>query len=403
MVAAMEREYPVYSSLKYPKACSIAEARACLAKDEVALLFVLGSEASYLVVVSAKEDARTGGIAVHTLPEAGEIAEMVVGLTQSRVLDDADATRELGALAYRMLLAPAAGAIAGKRLVIVPGGVLGQLPFELLAEPREGGTQFLIQGHSIRYAPSLTALHMIGRWELERPATERTLWTLGDPVYSSTDERLAAKVEPSAGSVQLAARLRGGERGTTFERLEGSGIEVDRLAALMGGGERLIGAEANEANVKRLSADGTLAKYRYIHFACHGVLGTGKNAQPGLVLAQVGNPPDVDGYLRLDEVTDLRLNADLVVLSACQTGQGQVFRAEGVSGLARAFLYAGCRGVLCSLWSVQDQATAELMADIYAGLKGGKSAADALRSAQLKMIDAGEPPLRWAPFVLIGR
>jgi len=139
------------------------------------------------------------------------------------------------------------------------------------------------------------------------------------------------------------------------------------------------------------------------HFACHGVLGTGDGVQPGLVLSQVDNPPGTDGYLRLDEVTDLRLNADLVTLSACQTGQGKVFRAEGVSGLARAFLYAGCRGVLCSLWQVDDAATAELMADVYAGLKDGKSAADALRSAQLKMIEAGEPPLHWAPFVLIGR
>ena len=163
--------------------------------------------------------------------------------------------------------------------------------------------------------------------------------------------------------------------------MEGTGREVDRLGGLIGSkaDERLMGPGATEAAVKRLSADGTLAKYRYIHFACHGVLGTGDGVQPGLVLSQVGNPEGQDGYLRLDEVTDLRLNADLVSLSACQTGQGKVFRAEGVSGLARAFLYAGSRGVLCSLWQVDDEATADLMADLYTNLKAGQSSGERLR------------------------
>ena len=405
LVARMDREFPEYAALKHPRPCSVAEARACLADDEVALFYVLASNTSYLLILSARDDA-TGGLAIHKLPPSGEIAEAVAALTQAKVLEDADATRERGEAAYQMLLAPASQAIAGKRLVIVPGGVLGQLPFELLAEPvGGGGTRFLIQGHSIRYAPSLTVLHMIRRWEGERPEVGRTLWALGDPVYAPTDSRITNAGEPSAEAIRLAARLRGGERGTTFERLTGTGREVERLAGLMGSGadERLLGPDATEATVKRLSDDGTLAKYRYVHFACHGVLGTGDKVQPGLVLSQLGNTEGQDGYLRMDEVTDLRLNADLVTLSACQTGQGKVFRAEGVSGLARAFLYAGSRGVLCSLWQVDDAATADLMAETYANLKAGQSSADALRSAQLKMIEAGEPPLHWAPFVLIGR
>jgi hypothetical protein len=175
----------------------------------------------------------------------------------------------------------------------------------------EGGSRILVQGHSTRYAPSMTALHMIRRWEGERPQAGRGLRALGDPVYAPNDARLASGGEPSADAIRLAAPLRGGDRGAAFERLAGTGEE------------RLMGPEATEAAVKRLSADGTLAKYRYVHFACHGVLGTGDNAQPGLVLSLVGNPPGEDGYLRLDGVTNLRLNADLVVLSACQTGQGK--------------------------------------------------------------------------------
>ncbi len=371
-------------------------------QSQVALLYVLGSEASYLLVLSARDIPGSVGLAVHALPPAGEIAEAVAALTQTRVLEDADATLGRGAEAYRILLAPAAGAIAGKRLVIVPGGVLGRLPFEILAEPGDGGgPRFLVRGHSIRYAPSLTALHLIRRWEGERPTPDRALWALGDPVYTATDPRLAAGGEASAGPIRLAARA----RGAAFGRLAGSGVEVDRLAGLMGSGagDRLTGPEATEAAVRRLSADGTLARYRYVHFACHGVLGSGDGVRPGLVLSQVGNGEGEDGTLRADEVTDLRLNADLVALSACQTGQGEQLKAEGVSGLARAFLYAGSRGVLCSLWAVDDASTADLMADVYAGLKAGRPAAEALRSAQLRMIEAGEPPLHWAPFVLIGR
>ena len=109
-----------------------------------------------------------------------------------------------------------------------------------------------------------------------------------------------------------------------------------------------------------------------------------------------------DGILRLDEVTGLKLNADMVVLSACRTG-GPLYKAEGVMGLARAFLFAGSRCVVCSLWRVPDQATPRLMTDFYSGLRTNETGADSLRTAQLRMIAADEPPLLWAPFILIGR
>jgi CHAT domain-containing protein len=165
----------------------------------------------------------------------------------------------------------------------------------------------------------------------------------------------------------------------------------------------LIGREATEAAVKAASESGQLARYRYIHFATHGILGLTDATPPSLVLALAGEQRGEDGFLTLGEVTGLRLSADLVVLSACQTGRGKLYNAEGVSGLARAFLSAGSRGVLCSLWRVDDAATADLMANVYSGLKENKPAADALRAAQLRMIDDGQPPLYWAPFILIGQ
>jgi CHAT domain-containing protein len=104
----------------------------------------------------------------------------------------------------------------------------------------------------------------------------------------------------------------------------------------------------------------------------------------------------------MDEITSLKLNADLVVLSACRSGQGRMHQGEGVTGLARAFLYAGSKGVVCCLWSVDDQETASLMVDFYGHLQKGRSAPEAMREAQLSMIRAGKAPLYWAPFIVIG-
>jgi tetratricopeptide (TPR) repeat protein len=413
LIARMEHDYPQYTALKYPKACAVEEARDCLGTDEVALLYVLGSEASYLIVLAKDADPQTAGITIHRLPPAGEIVELMVGLMRPTILNDNDSTRELGRRAYRMILGPAAASIRGKGLVIVPGGVLGLLPFELLVEPTPGAKddaggngRFLVEGHHIRYAPSLTTLHFVQQWDQTRTRPERVLWAMGDPVYQPTDKRLAAQVELDPETIDSVAKYSGGGgRGKSFERLPSSGMEIEQLRRLWDAApeEVLVGPAATEAAVKVASASDTLAKYRYVHFAIHGILKLDDAIQPSLVLSLAGDQHGEDGFLRLDEVTSLRLNADLVVLSACQTGQGELYSAEGVSGLARAFLYAGSRAVLCSLWRVDDEATVGLMTDIYAGLKAQKPAADALREAQLRMIADGQPPLYWAPFILIGQ
>jgi CHAT domain-containing protein len=170
----------------------------------------------------------------------------------------------------------------------------------------------------------------------------------------------------------------------------------------------LLGKDATEAAVRQASAQGDLARARYVHFACHGILGLSDGQPPALVLSLVGNSGERDefgllaGFLRMDEVTNLKLNADLVVLSACRSGQGRLWNGEGVHGLARAFLHAGSKGVVCSLWSVDDKETAGFMVAMYGRLKDGRPAADALRDTRLDMIRAGKAPLYWAPFILIG-
>jgi CHAT domain-containing protein len=303
-------------------------------------------------------------------------------------------------------VAPATDRLKGKeRLVVVPDGGLCYLPFQLLVD---GEDRFLIETRRIRYAPSLTALHLTKQWAEDRAKgkalPDRMLFALGDPDYG--DRRgLWATVARATRSAPIA-------RGERFERLVHSGQEVRAIAELLGAGKCrvLLRAEASEAALKKASGTGELGRYRFVHFACHGVLGAGPGQPPGLVLtltgvtgADDGSGGADDGYLRADEVLGLRLNADLVVLSACRSGKGRLHAGEGVEGLARSFLYAGSRGVVCTLWSVDDAATAELMTGLYRRLQKGEHAPDALRGAQLDLLKAGKSPLFWAPTVLNGQ
>src|SRR5262249_33825155 len=161
-----------------------------------------------------------------------EIAELIATIVETKTLDDAEGARELGAKLYRMLLAPAAEAIQGKNLVIVPGGELGQLPFEVLVEPVAGEQdgRFLVEAHRIRYAPSRRARPRIRQWETTRGTPARPLWALGDPVYQADDSRLAARTAPKDEGTRIAvASLSRGAHGAAFPRLAGSGQEVQRL------------------------------------------------------------------------------------------------------------------------------------------------------------------------------
>jgi CHAT domain-containing protein/Tfp pilus assembly protein PilF len=415
LIRRLEQDYPQYAALQHPKPCALAEARACLSPAEVALLFVLGDDTSYVILVEGRPAPgdKANGLAVYALPGHDEVADGISRLTERETFESPVQARAVAAQAYALLLGPVKERIRGKDLVIVPGGPLAYVPFEALVE--DG--RYLIERHRIRYAPSLTALHLVRLWEQTRPKPQRPLWALADPVYDTADPRVEggkglAQASTDALAEYLSRANRGAARGGAYARLRFTGPEAEAIRARLGAAEAdvLTGLRASEAAVKAASNKGLLARARYLHFATHGILGLDTGPPPALVLSLVGNDGarDADGgvndgFLRLDEVTRLRLNADLVVLSACETGKGRLYAGEGVTGLARAFLHAGSRGVVCSLWAVDDRETATLMARLYGGLKEGKGAADALRAAKLGMIGAGKPPVYWAPFILIGQ
>ena len=157
---------------------------------------------------------------------------------------------------------------------------------------------------------------------------------------------------------------------------------------------------------RTLATSGELSKYRYVHFATHGYVDTSRAGLSAIVLSMIdeqGNPQD--GFLRTHDIYNLKLPAELVVLSACETGLGKDVKGEGIEGLTRGFMYAGARRVVVSLWNVNDKATASLMQRLYLGiLRGNKTPAAALRAAQIEMLRTRQwrSPYYWAPFVMQG-
>jgi tetratricopeptide (TPR) repeat protein len=398
--AEIEQKAPRYATLKYPHACTFDDARACLGANEVAVYFAPGKSSSIAVVLEGQpdHDDRSQGIHVYELPKADAFAAKITTLTDPETLALPETARELGAELYEALLGPLAGTLAGKELVIVADGDLCLLPFELLIE----NDKYLIEGHRIRYAPSLSVMHATRQWEKARRKPDLPLFAVGDSVFSTDDERLSARggdASTAAGSSAETARL----RGEVFRRLKHSGQEVKAVADVLHAEKEdvLTGFDATLVNLQK--AANRLERARFIHFATHGVVGIGQGEQPALVLGLSADGTAPAGQrLGLDEVAGLRLNADLVVLSACETGKGRRHGNEGVSGLARAFLACGSRGVVCSMWSVDDRQTARLMTDLYTRLARGDSTTDALTAAKRSMIRDGLPPLYWAPFILIG-
>ena len=182
--------------------------------------------------------------------------------------------------------------------------------------------------------------------------------------------------------------------------------EVLAIAQLFPSSTVLLGRQAVKSRLLELSKRGELGQYAYLHFSAHGTLGdeAGPVRQPALVLARRPHHPEADAFLTMDDVSHLKLNAEVAVLSACETGLGEQVHGEGVIGLPRAFLYAGARSVVVSLWEVNDQSTATLMQEFYTQMRRGRSRADALRAARQTLLRSSTSahPYYWAPFILVG-
>ena len=425
---------PRYAALMQPKTLSLKEIQQSLDNETVLLEFRLGENRSFLWAVTP------ASIDLYELPSRAAVERVARSVTESvnarnqrphgesleqrrDRLEHAEkeflkSTTELS----RMLFGQVATRFQSKRLLIVSDGALQYVPFAALPAPRtvlveakpleaEGiqvsqaspvdsssqTSQFLplVADHEIISLPSASVISVLRKERTAGPTPRKAIAVLADPVFDLDDIRVNQRV-----GKPVAAKT----AETNLPRLPFSRREAESILAVAPPGEGMaaLNFRASLATVKSPE----LAEYRILHFATHGLLDTERPELSAIVLSLVdeqGRPQD--GFMRLREIYNLNLPAELVMLSACQTGLGKEIRGEGLVGLTRGFMYAGAERVGTSLWKVDDAATAELMSHFYqAVLKDGKPPAAALRSAQLKMFQQRrwQSPYYWAAFVLHG-
>ncbi len=286
----------------------------------------------------------------------------------------------------KLVLDPVLPAVTGSRhLVVVPDGALASIPFEAL-RIGEVEERYLVEETAVSYAPSAGVLLAMGE-DRERRKTGSGFVGFADPLPPS--RALAT------GSFGQQPGLAG------WERLPGARREVSAIAkALEAEHEVSVFVDAGAAE-RRMKEDEAVRGARWIHIAAHAKVEEAVPADSAVVLAPSG---DEDGYLTAREVFGLRIDAELVVLSGCDTALGRQIRGEGLIGLSRAFLYAGAGGLQVSLWKVPDNTTPMLMTSFYRALSSGLGSAEALRRAKLESLrdPRRRLPFHWAAFVIIG-
>jgi len=396
---------PRLADLRYPEPLDLGATSQVLGEGTLLLEPSLSAEASRLFLVGpglgrfavypagiGEDEVRSGVEQLRRLVERGRFTPEGGGSAAG-----GEALTRAARSLSEILLLPASAELEGcARLILVPDGALHLLPFAALLDPTAGYDRYLVEARPISVVASATVLAQLQKQR--KPPREARLTAFGDPIYPTA----AASGERRAAS-----------SGLSLEPLPATRVEVESLAGLFG--ERAtvwLGAEATEERAKTIGQEATV-----VHFAAHGLVDERRPLSSALALTmpeQAIEGQD-NGILQAWEVFEqVRLDADLVVLSACETALGKEVAGEGILGLTRAFQYAGARSVLASLWSVADESTAELMRRFYANLEAGMAKDEALRQAQLAFIRGGvavgerEPardlshPFYWAAFQIYG-
>ncbi len=423
--AEIRRNNSHLASLVQPQPLTLKQIQSDVLDDNTVLLeYALGEKRSYLWVVGktslhsftlpGSETLDRQSRAVYDLLTAratavrGESAAQRAARIVKADADYAIAVRELS----EMVLGAARSQLGTKRIVVVADGALQRFPFSVL--PTASGAP-LIATNEVVMLPSASALVELRKEAAARQPAPKTLAVFADAVFGQADERMrkgsvtsSAAKSPEATRIleHLAEPANADSSGASMRipRLPFTRLEADEILRVASGSGNLraFGFDASRA----LAISGALSEYRYLHFATHGYLDTEHPNLSALVLAQYdsqGKP--LDGFLRAGDIYNSHLKADLVVLSACQTGLGKEVSGEGLMGLTRAFLYAGAPRVVVSLWNVNDKATADLMAVLYRRiLRNGDRPSAALRAAQLEIGKRTRwaAPYYWAAFVQQG-
>jgi CHAT domain-containing protein len=343
--------------------------------------YVISREQIYVFVLTPKSANRGAELKVYPLaikPEdlAGKVNQFYQRIA-SRHPDFATIGREL----YAALIEPAGQQLRGISIIcIVPDGFLWNLPFQALMT---GSNKYLIEEHAIYYAPSLSVLREMTKERVGKEKREPSLIAFGNPVIGKDEER--------------------NEELCPLPEAETEVISIARTLS-SAANKVFIGRHASEKTFRTLAPT-----YAGIHLATHGVIDNRQPLYSHLMLTKTNGDPENDGLLEAREIMNMKLNADLAVLSACETANGKISPGEGVMGTAWAFFIAGTRSMLVSQWKVNSASTAKLMVNFYQALESKQNAQDgrkarALREATLRLMkgERYRHPLYWAGFVLVG-
>jgi len=426
--------YPAYYALTHPQPRDPATLQRLLGPGEVALVYAVLDDATALWVIDRSHlslyslpggtrDVTAKVQAVLRGPQAMQ-DDLDHAITSRRILTDrAEALApQIASDAYALyswLVPPAASARveAATQLLIVPTGPLYQLAFEALVTGDPSTVpepHFLIEDHSVSYLSSASLLAVLRAAEAARRAPRYPVVAFANPAYADSEQLTTDEDHSPLAKLQtnvLASYF--GPQGF-FPALPGSESEAKAVVAALGAPEDsrplYEGEDASRDKVLQLQAADCakgpcLRDYRYLLFATHAVLPDQVEglAQPSLVLA---HPERGEGFLTMGDVLGLSLDADVVSLSACNTGRGTVSHGDGVRGLTQAFMYAGTPVVSVTLWELSDLAASQLTPAFYAGLRAGKSPAEALRDAKLELLHGDDAilhfPYFWASTVIFG-
>jgi CHAT domain-containing protein len=445
---AISKRIPKYAALRNPKPIDLKAAKGWCGVDRVVLEYVLWDPElekamkntiaindAALVAEAEANAAKLTSYCIVVSSNGAQCVELDGAFDYAASVEDfraaiaegrgGAALEGLRNLLYKKLVAPVEACLpaGAKRLLVVPDGPLAFLPFDLL-RPDATTTEL-----GLRYAISLSPSASVSMARQAAKANDKPIaLALGGSLYATPDgassrggeEALLADSEALAASMnptQLAYYIKEAKeegaaayyagRGFRWSDLPGTLTEVKRLGAevfIDASPKLLTGAEASEANLKALSKSGELKGYDFVHLACHGYFDSLVPELSSVVLSEVSGTATAggeDGYLTVPEAALLDLDARMVSLSACETGLGQTKRGDGMVGLARAFLTAGARAVGVSLWSVDDEATAEFMVRLYRKVaKEGMTFPDAYRSvkAEFRADRRWSAPRYWAAF-----
>lgn len=416
--AELKQKSPIYSAIKDPAPFDVGEFQARVLDDNSLLLeFSLGKEESYLWVVGKstfdsyvlppREQIESRIERLRSLLNQGSmLPNEAVDVFQKRVADaEAEYLHEARILSNE-LLGQAADKLAGKRLIVVADGKIHYFPLAALPFPNSATDDPILLTNEVVYEPSAAALMLIKKMSASGKMPEKDLFLVSDPVYSKLDDRLDQNGSANSGFVDtVLGNFRSFDSLESLPRLPSSLEEAKSITEVVGsaGTTGHTGFAANRENI--LNAG--IGDYKVIHFATHGLLDEKRPELSGIALSlfdDAGNRQD-GGFIRLQDVYGMNLNADLVVLSACDTGLGKEIKGEGLMSLNNAFLQAGAKSVVSSLWRVDDTVTKILMTDFYSGMASENlTSSQALRQAQIKL--RKDPrfssPFYWASFTAQG-